>query len=164
MVWNRSQSAFDIQIDKFVLPLNSASFTQNQVVKINESVSNPYVHYYDSAHPKLGTFSVAFYKFTLDKNAPRFMHGPDGRSHKPKRLDIPLRSGFMKVFDLSADLSGMSGGLERRRGRQGAYWVLNFSVAIEFGGVELQAYIEWVEKVGKALFIEILISNTLDHI
>jgi hypothetical protein len=65
--------------------------------------------------------------------------------------DSRLRSGIVPVCDISADLSGMSGALEPRWGRRGFFWSLDFSIGIEFGGVELQAYVEWVEKVGKAL-------------
>ncbi|KAF9505925.1 hypothetical protein BS47DRAFT_1399934 [Hydnum rufescens UP504] len=57
-----------------------------------------------------------------------------------------LRRGFVEVCKLSANLSSMSGALEQKRGPRGVFWVLNFSVGIEFGGVELQAHVEWVEK------------------
>jgi len=122
----------------------SAVVAKNQIIQPNEGVSSAYIKYYRTGNPKLRVFSVPLYAFTLDQNAPQFMRDPDGRFHG---LASPrLRQGFVKVCDLSADLSGMSGGLERQRGPAGAYWVLNFSIGIEFGGVELQAYIEWVEK------------------
>jgi len=116
----------------------SAIVTRNQVIKAKESVSQNFVHYYHSKNPKLSDFSVQLYAFTTPgRSAPRFTHKPQ---------DSRLRSGFVPVCDLSADLSGMSGALEPRWGSRGIFWILNFSIGIEFGGVELQAYVEWVEK------------------
>jgi hypothetical protein len=152
MVCSRSKSAFDARLNRPECPLKFVRLTQNRIIKTHESVSNGYFMYYKTGNPQLRTFSVPLYAFTLDQNAPRFMRDPEGRSHGFNIHHLPgLRSGFMEVCDLSADLSGMSGGLERRWGAAGAFWVLNFSIGIEFGGVELQAYVEWVEKVGRAL-------------
>jgi hypothetical protein len=79
------------------------------------------------------------------------MRDPEGRFYGLNAQHLPrLRSGFTEVCDLSADLSGMSGGLRHAWGPDGAFWILDFSVGVEFGGVELQAYVEWEEKVGKA--------------
>ncbi|KAF9506713.1 hypothetical protein BS47DRAFT_1352467 [Hydnum rufescens UP504] len=89
--------------------------------------------YYRTGNPQLRTFS----------KAPRFMRDPEGRSHaRPHTHRLPgLRSGFMEI------LAACPEDLERRIGAQPAHiWVLNFSIGIEFGGVELQAYVEWVEK------------------
>jgi len=111
---------------------------RNQIIKVHEAVSQDLVQYYPSKNPKLNNFSVPLYAFTrTDQNAPRFTRDP--RASR-------LRRGFVTVCDLSADLSGMSGALEQRWGRRGVFWILNFSIGIEFGGVELQAYVEWVEK------------------
>ena len=41
----------------------------------------------------------------------------------------------------------MSGGLVERQGADGKFWSLPFTIGIQFGGVELQAYLEWFEKV-----------------
>lgn len=41
----------------------------------------------------------------------------------------------------------MRGALERRNGQSGWYWALNFDIALEFGGTELKAFLEWKEKV-----------------
>ncbi|KAF9513160.1 hypothetical protein BS47DRAFT_1485791 [Hydnum rufescens UP504] len=122
-------------------------WSQDQNIKIKDSVSRDYVKYYNTGTPKLSTFSVALYAFTtVDQEAPRFMRDPHRRFLGLIPLRRPrLRKGFRKMCDLSADLSRISGGLERLRGPDGAFWVLNFSIGIEFGGVELQAYVEWVE-------------------
>jgi len=126
----------------------SAIVARGQIIKTHESISNNYVRYFQSGNPRLGSFSVTLYAFTMPyQNAPRFMRDPEGRSYGLNAHHLPrLRSGFTEVCDLSADLSGMSGGLRRAWGPDGVFWILDFSVGIEFGGVELQAYVEWEEK------------------
>lgn len=49
---------------------------------------------------------------------------------------------------ISADLSNLRGALERKIGAHGSvYWSLNCDVCIRFGGTELEAYLEWKERV-----------------
>jgi len=51
------------------------------------------------------------------------------------------------VCTISADLSGLSGALQESWGSDEKYWRLNYKIGIQFGGTELQAYLEWTEDV-----------------
>jgi hypothetical protein len=45
-------------------------------------------------------------------------------------------------------LQGLVGALKRKAGKNDAvYWELPLALCIRFGGVELEAFIEWVENV-----------------
>jgi hypothetical protein len=62
-----------------------------------------------------------------------------------------LVNGFRNVCQITADLSNLSGALERKDGQSGkTYWYLGFDVCIRFGGTELEAFLEWKEFVSKA--------------
>ena len=58
-----------------------------------------------------------------------------------------LAHGIEKVCTISVDLRGLSGALERLRGSDGPYWILQYKIGIQFGRTELQAYLEWTEGV-----------------
>jgi hypothetical protein len=58
-----------------------------------------------------------------------------------------ILDGFKLICELKADLSGMRGSLQKRRNPHGTYWTLQYELCLEFGGVELIAYLEWKEKV-----------------
>ena len=62
-----------------------------------------------------------------------------------------LAHGIEDVCTISADLSGLSGALEQRWGSDGAYWRLDYKIGIQFGGTELQAYLEWTEDVSASV-------------
>jgi len=116
----------------------SAIVARGQVIKAKETASRGYENVYSSKNPELKDFWIKLYAFTIpDRRTPQFTHDPEASE---------LRRGFVEVCKLSANLSSMSGALEQKRGPRGVFWVLNFSVGIEFGGVELQAHVEWVEK------------------
>lgn len=59
-----------------------------------------------------------------------------------------LQGGFKSACRITANLSQLSGALERMTGLHGTpYWHLGFEVCIRFGGTELEAYLEWKENV-----------------
>lgn len=51
------------------------------------------------------------------------------------------------ICEIEGDMSGMRGGLTKLEKNDGDYWTLEFDVCIDFGGVELTAYLEWKERV-----------------
>jgi hypothetical protein len=51
--------------------------------------------------------------------------------------------GFVPVCTIRADLSILSGHLEKRRGPRGDYWSLSFEIGILFGSTELAAMLIW---------------------
>ncbi|CAE6435583.1 unnamed protein product [Rhizoctonia solani] len=59
--------------------------------------------------------------------------------------DGNTNSGFEKLCTVEANLSGMRDALIRRTGADGTYEVLEFWLAIQAGGTELCARIEWIE-------------------
>ena len=66
-------------------------------------------------------------------------------------LSGDLAHGFERVCTISADLSGLSGALEQCQGSNGLYWTLYYKIGIQFGGTELQAYLEWTEDVSPSI-------------
>lgn len=59
-----------------------------------------------------------------------------------------LLEKFRKVCTVSAGLRSLSGALASATGAGGrTYWHVAFDVCIRFGGTELEAYLEWKEKV-----------------
>ncbi|QRV90327.1 heat shock protein 70 kDa 12A [Ceratobasidium sp. AG-Ba] len=58
-----------------------------------------------------------------------------------------VADGFSVICEIHADLSGLRGSLIKERGEYGAYYKLYFDLCLEFGGVELKAYLEWNEKM-----------------
>ncbi|KAH7330579.1 hypothetical protein B0J17DRAFT_580271 [Rhizoctonia solani] len=66
---------------------------------------------------------------------PGWVHDKDGN----------VNPGFEKLCTVTANLGGMRGALLPRTGADGRYEVLEFWLAIQAGGTELCARIEWVE-------------------
>lgn len=66
-------------------------------------------------------------------------------------LIIPLTGkknpGFEKLCVIEADLSGMKNALTQEQGVDGPFNTMEFCIAIQLGGTELCARIEWVENV-----------------
>lgn len=63
-----------------------------------------------------------------------------------------LNPGFRKVCQIQADLSGLSGTLQEKKGATGPYWTIDYDLAIKFGGTELQAFVQWTERVRFLLY------------
>ncbi|KAF8328516.1 uncharacterized protein EI90DRAFT_2974277 [Cantharellus anzutake] len=86
--------------------------------------------------PKLGRVSDAIYANTLiGRETPYYSIDENGN----------LVPGFEAVCNISVDLSRLSGLLKKCQGPKGTYWQLTYGIGIEFGGTELQAYLEWTE-------------------
>ncbi|CAE6471138.1 unnamed protein product [Rhizoctonia solani] len=60
-----------------------------------------------------------------------------------------LAKGFEQICTVTADLSGLQGALTKRISTR-VYYQLDFSVALQFGGTEINASIEWTEKARKS--------------
>jgi len=56
-----------------------------------------------------------------------------------------LNDGYVKVCDIKADMSNLSGALERVSGTKGIWWQLNYEIGIQFGATELSAKMYWKE-------------------
>ncbi len=58
-----------------------------------------------------------------------------------------LAHGIEEICTISTDMSGISDVLKEWRGSDGKYWTVDFNIGIQFGGTELQAYLEWTKYV-----------------
>lgn len=91
---------------------------------------------YSSPTPNLEFFETSLFSYAGDGN-PRWVTDKNGG----------FRTGFQKACTITADLSNLSGALERRIGvQERKYWRVHFDICIRFGGTELEAYLEWVEE------------------
>lgn len=63
-----------------------------------------------------------------------------------------INHGFQKLCKVEADLSHTEGLWTRKQGPDGPYDKLVYTIAIQFGGTELCARIEWVENVSLRLW------------
>ncbi|KAG9120288.1 hypothetical protein FRC07_004280 [Ceratobasidium sp. 392] len=54
-----------------------------------------------------------------------------------------LNKGYEEVCQVTADLSGMRQALKKQTGPDGEYYKLSYKLALQFGGTELKAFIEW---------------------
>jgi hypothetical protein len=58
-----------------------------------------------------------------------------------------INKGYEEICQVEADLSGMRQALKKKMGRDGDYYYLDFTMALQFGGTELQAFVEWEQDV-----------------
>ncbi|KAF8603201.1 hypothetical protein BDV93DRAFT_493856 [Ceratobasidium sp. AG-I] len=75
-----------------------------------------------------------------------FNGGPGKNPGWVEDKDGNVNPGFEKLCRVEANLSGMRSALQRRQGGDGPYDMLELFLAIQFGGTELSARIEWQEK------------------
>ncbi|KDQ18318.1 hypothetical protein BOTBODRAFT_28735 [Botryobasidium botryosum FD-172 SS1] len=101
-----------------------------------EILSERFTWNFETSTPDLGHSSVVVYVYEGKTHAPRFVFDED------KKMNL----GFRPTCTIKADLSGLSGSLVRKRGPNGVYWTVTFSIAFKFGGTELQAFLAWNEK------------------
>ncbi|KAG9079180.1 hypothetical protein FRC06_007897 [Ceratobasidium sp. 370] len=112
---------------------------KDHVVDQQLALRRPYARLYSTSHPDLGTFTVELYAWTSDRLlAPEWKVDHFGSGN--------VADGFSVVCSITADLSGMRGSLKKQRGEHGVYYELVFQLCLEFGGVELKAFLEWSEK------------------
>ncbi|KAL5634405.1 hypothetical protein ACGC1H_002459 [Rhizoctonia solani] len=109
---------------------------RGQMVDRTFSSKKSYERMYDSSDPDLGQFTVVLYAWN-NENAP-----------PPEWVVDPndnMIDGFELVCFISANISGLQGAL-RKDWNVSRCWRLDFTLCIDFDGVELRARVEWVEK------------------
>ncbi|QRV90324.1 heat shock protein 70 kDa 12A [Ceratobasidium sp. AG-Ba] len=110
---------------------------KDQVYDERFAIRRTYARTYTSAYPELGHFTVELYAWTSDSlGVPEWVTDASGN----------INDGFSVICEIKADLSGLRGSLKKERGEQGVYYRVHFDLCLEFGGVELKAYLEWNEK------------------
>ncbi|KEP47397.1 heat shock 70 kDa protein 12A [Rhizoctonia solani 123E] len=103
-----------------------------QVTSVNRST---YSRHYSTSAPYLGNFEDVVEAY-VSENPPYWSKNNNG-------FYMP---GFRTECKVTANLQNLSGALEMKFGAGGrVYWQLRFSLCIRFGGVELEAFIEWEE-------------------
>ncbi|CAE6461834.1 unnamed protein product [Rhizoctonia solani] len=104
-----------------------------QITSVNRST---FTRQYSTSAPSLGNFEDTFEAYAGD-NPPYWSKSPGGL----------YNPGFRSECKVTANLQSLPGALEMKFGAGGnPYWELVFSLCIRFGGVELEAYLEWEEK------------------
>ncbi|KAH7325278.1 hypothetical protein B0J17DRAFT_681749 [Rhizoctonia solani] len=109
---------------------------RGQMVDKQFSIRESYERMYESSHPDLGQFTVALYAWSNEYSLPpRWIVDPNDN----------VIDGFDQICFISANINSLQGALRKD---QNAYqcWRLDFTLCIEFDGVELRAKIEWIEK------------------
>ncbi|CAE6533900.1 unnamed protein product [Rhizoctonia solani] len=105
-----------------------------QVTSVNRKA---YIRKYTTPAPDLGNFEKDIEAYVGE--TPPYWSKNDG-IYQP---------GFRTECKVTADLQNLAGALEKKWGMGGSvFWELRFNVCIRFGGVELEAYLEWEEEKG----------------
>ncbi|KAG8703582.1 hypothetical protein FRC08_002750 [Ceratobasidium sp. 394] len=110
---------------------------KDHVVDQRLALRRTYARTYSSPHPELGSFTVELYAWTNNwLSPPEWVADSKGN----------VVDGFSVICSITADLNGMRGSLKKRKSKHGTYYELEFQLCLEFGGVELRAFLEWNEK------------------
>ncbi|KAG8716980.1 hypothetical protein FRC09_014938, partial [Ceratobasidium sp. 395] len=75
------------------------------------------------------------------------LKGPDGAPPLEHRVNMQcyLSKGYEEVCRVEAGLSGMGNVMRRKTGPDGDYYAVDYTIALQFGGTELRAFLEWEE-------------------
>lgn len=122
-----------------VLKLWSEIIQKGVVLSGQETARREYFVAYnpsDALHSELSKFTTDIWAFHEEPSKnPGWVRNKEG----------DINHGFEKLCKVEADLTSMKSILKRKHGDAGAYDVLQFFLAIELGGTEICARIEWVE-------------------
>ncbi|KAG9106779.1 hypothetical protein FRC07_008742, partial [Ceratobasidium sp. 392] len=111
-------------------PFKGLVIDEDSVVKI------PYCLSFDSPFPVLSEFSIMLYSTQNPANT-EFVINNDGS----------VAAGFNPTCHMTINLETLDGHLFKKVNPVvGTYWALYFRVCVKFGGTELEAYMEWVDK------------------
>ncbi|CCO34430.1 Heat shock 70 kDa protein 12A [Rhizoctonia solani AG-1 IB] len=103
------------------------------VMHADGAMRESYWRSYKNPSPRLANFKVTMFAYTADGTPNAWLRDPQGNMNR----------GFEQICEVEADLSGMRQALKRKTGRDGEYYYLDFTMALQFGGTELQAFVEW---------------------
>ncbi|EUC57638.1 heat shock 70 kDa protein 12A [Rhizoctonia solani AG-3 Rhs1AP] len=93
----------------------------------------PYWRSYKTPNPHLANFKVTIFAYTADGTPNPWLRDSRGN----------MNPGFEQLCEIEADLSEMRQALKRKTGRDGDYYFLDFTMALQFGDTELRAFVEW---------------------
>ncbi|KAF8695747.1 ATP binding, partial [Rhizoctonia solani] len=103
------------------------------VMNADGAMRESYWRSYKTPNPRLANFKVTMFAYTADGTPNAWLRDPQGNMNR----------GFEQICEVEADLSGMRQALKRKTGRDGEYYYLDFTMALQFGGTEIQAFVEW---------------------
>ncbi|KAG8739930.1 hypothetical protein FRC10_004991 [Ceratobasidium sp. 414] len=108
---------------------------KDMVISYDSSIKQPYGQEYYTLSEIPSKISVTIYATTLSADY-EFMCNEDGLVY----------DGWSVVCKVSANLEDLGSiAVKKYSPSTGSYWVLNYNIAILFGGTQLSAYIEWVQ-------------------
>ncbi|KAF8337474.1 uncharacterized protein EI90DRAFT_3043110 [Cantharellus anzutake] len=95
---------------------------RGDILQSDEGAAEEFCRFYQTPSPDLGCVSSVIYAYTiLGRKEPYYATNVDGKL----------------VCTVTADIN--VSGIRKK------YWQLDFKIGIQFGGTELQAYLEWIE-------------------
>ncbi|KAH7336830.1 hypothetical protein B0J17DRAFT_599649 [Rhizoctonia solani] len=103
------------------------------VMNAEGAMRESYWRSYKTPNPRLANFKVTMFAYTAEGAPNPWLRDSQGNMNR----------GFEQICEVEADLSGMRQALKRKTGRDGDYYYLDFTMALQFGGTELQAFVEW---------------------
>ncbi|KAG8739927.1 hypothetical protein FRC10_004988 [Ceratobasidium sp. 414] len=99
------------------------------------SIKQSYYREYSTLGEIPSTMSDTLYSTSLPSSY-TFMRDKNGVNY----------AGWTAVCEVSANIQDIKAAMERKYNPGvGPYWVLNFQIAIQFGGTQLTAHVEWVQ-------------------
>ncbi|CAE6366755.1 unnamed protein product, partial [Rhizoctonia solani] len=103
------------------------------VMNTDDAKRGSYWRAYKTPNPSLANFKDAMFAYTADGTPNVWLYDPQGN----------LNGGFEQICEIETDLSGMRQALKRKTGPDGEYYCLDYIIALQFGGTEIQAFLEW---------------------
>ncbi|KAF8751777.1 ATP binding [Rhizoctonia solani] len=109
------------------------------IMNTDDAKRGSYWRDYKTPNPSLANFKDAMFAYTSDGTPNVWLYDPQGN----------LNRGFEQICEVEADLSGMRQALKRKTGPDGEYYRLDYTIALQFGGTEIQAFLEWEQDVSR---------------
>ncbi|KAF8669464.1 ATP binding [Rhizoctonia solani] len=123
------------------------------IMNTDDAKRGSYWRDYKTPNPSLANFKDAIFAYTSDGTPNVWLYDPQGN----------LNRGFEQICEVEADLSGMRQALKRKTGPDGEYYRLDYTIALQFGGTEIQAFLEWEQdgeiRTGPASILPSALSN-----
>lgn len=106
------------------------------VINMDYITRQTHTREYSRSDLDLGCWDQELYSYSLN-GCPGWLKSKSGE----------LLDGFREVCSVTADLDSMRKALQPRINAHGIqYWALMFNVCFQFGGTELEAFLEWIEE------------------
>ncbi|KAG8717792.1 hypothetical protein FRC09_013664 [Ceratobasidium sp. 395] len=137
-------------------PYDSRNPDHGVVMNTTEVIRSRTYHKTHTSHSsRLGKVAIKIYAYTGVSESPDgwlvdthgaydCSNGCNYFSNAAFKIDN-LNKGYEEICEVKVDLSGMGGALEKKKGPDGDYYKISYTIALHFGGTELRAFLEWEE-------------------